>query len=105
MSNDDIRTLSEELSTEIPVVDPIPAAQNINTIPTVQIPDFLKAETGPGGIEEYIEHPLNFSSSKGLARMIRGLTGILGSLNLAIIDIVIGGLEFMKEKKASAPGV
>lgn len=98
---DDIRTLSDELN-GTPGVDPAGAPEVIDNTPSISIPDFLKAETGEGTVEQYIEHPLNFSSSKGLARIIRGLTGMLGSLNLAIIDIVIGGLEFMKEKKSAA---
>lgn len=63
--------------------------------------EFLKklitTETGPGPISEYIDHPMNFNKSKGLARILRGLSGFMGnSLKLAIIDIVIGGLEFSK---------
>jgi hypothetical protein len=60
--------------------------------------DFFKAETGEGRIEDYLDHPLNFNSSKPMARVIRGLTGMFDNLNLAIIDIVIGGLEYVKDK-------
>lgn len=67
--------------------------------------EFLKVETGEGPIELYIEHPLNFSKSKGLARIIRGLTGWFGALNLAIIDVVIGLLEFTKERKKAGDTV
>lgn len=63
---------------------------------------FLKAPTGAGSIESYIEHPMNFNNSKSLAQVIRGFTGMLGSLDLAIIDIVIGGLNFAKERKPNA---
>lgn len=59
----------------------------------------LTAETGNGSIGDYIEHPMNFNQSKGLARILRGLTGIIGNLNLAIIDVGLGVLEFSKEKK------
>jgi hypothetical protein len=60
---------------------------------------FLKAKTGEGAIEDYIEHPMNFNKSKSLAQIIRGMTGMLGALDLAIFDIVIGGLNFSKERK------
>lgn len=59
---------------------------------------FLKAETGEGPIESYFDHPLNFNESKGMARILRGATGLFGSLNLAIIDIGIGLLDVMKRK-------
>jgi len=59
----------------------------------------LSSPTGEGSIGEYLEHPLNFNNSKGLAQIIRGVTGLLGNLNLAIVDIVFGFLRFSKEKK------
>lgn len=61
---------------------------------------FLRAETGSGSIEDYLDHPMNFNNSKAIARMLRGAEGLFGSLRLAIIDIVLGGLEFAKERKA-----
>lgn len=61
---------------------------------------FLTAETGEGAIEDYLDHPLNFNQSKSVAQMLRGFTGLLGNLKLAIIDIVMGGLQFAKERKA-----
>lgn len=63
---------------------------------------FLKTPTGDGSIEERIDHPLNFFKSKGLAQMIRGFEGFAGNLKLAIVDIVMGAFQFMKEKKTNA---
>lgn len=60
---------------------------------------FLKAETGEGEIEDYITHPLNFNESRGTARVLRGLTGMFGSLRYAVIDIAIGLMEFTKPKQ------
>jgi hypothetical protein len=57
------------------------------------------ADTGEGSIESYLDHPLNFNNSKGLAQMLRGLTGITGNLKLAIVDVIFGFLRFSKEKK------
>ncbi len=59
---------------------------------------FLMTETGPGSIEDYIDHPMNFNSSLSVARILRGITGFTGSLRLAILDIVLGVLDFAREK-------
>lgn len=60
---------------------------------------FLMTKTGPNTIEDYIDHPLNFNESKGLAQVLRGATGLFGALDLAIIDIIVGILQFAKERK------
>lgn len=67
--------------------------------------DFLLAKTGDGSIESYIDHPLNFSRSKGLAQIIRGATGLVGELDLAIVDIGLGAFNMMREGKANAPDI
>jgi len=69
-----------------------------------QLPDltFLKAKTGPGQVSEYVNHPMNFKHSQGAAQMIRGFTGILGDLDLAVIDITLGAFELAKEKRNAA---
>lgn len=59
----------------------------------------MTAETGQGSIGDYLEHPMNFNKSQGLAQILRGLTGIVGNLNLAVIDVVLGALRFSKERK------
>lgn len=66
---------------------------------------FLKAKTGPGSIEDYMDHPMNFKKSKGMAQMLRGFTGIAGELDLAIVDITLGAFQFVKEEKASGSTV
>ena len=65
------------------------------------VPDFsfLLSPTGPGPIEEYTDHPLNYDRSSSTARILRGLTGIAGSLDYAIIDIGLGLIEKIQEKK------
>lgn len=59
---------------------------------------FLLKPTGEGSIESYLQHPLNFNNSMAVARIIRGATGLLGSLNYALIDIGLGLMDFMKGK-------
>jgi hypothetical protein len=77
-------------------------AEQMSSPPTrggFQIPPMLKAPTGEGSVGEYVEHPLNFNASMHMARVLRGLTGMLGTLNYAAVDIVIGGLGFLKDKR------
>lgn len=62
---------------------------------------WLKAKTGPGTIESYIDHPLNTSKSRGVAQILRGATGLAGDLDLAVIDIGLGLVEVIKEKRVS----
>jgi hypothetical protein len=65
----------------------------------------LTAETGEGSIGDYIDHPINFNNSKGLAQIIRGLSGILGNLNLAIVDVIFGALRFSRERRGVINGI
>lgn len=58
---------------------------------------FLFVQTGQGPVSSYVDHPLNFSRSEGLAQVIRGITGMLGSLEYAIVDIVIGIFRWRSE--------
>ena len=59
----------------------------------------ILAKTGPGDIDDYLKHPLNRSGSRGIAQILRGVTGILGETDFAIVDMALGALEFTKEKK------
>lgn len=77
----------------------IPPAGEVQEQRVFQIPEFLKAKTGSGSIESYIEHPMNMGKSEPFARILRGLTGMFNSLDYAIIDIVIGGFQFIKKTK------
>lgn len=86
---------------------------NVNSMPDMNIEveqkqgfnldlGFLKSPTGAGSIDDYIEHPMNFFRSRGLGQVLRGLTGLVGSLDLAIIDVVLGAMQFLKERKGLA---
>jgi hypothetical protein len=97
LTNKQAYTLADEetgTEFEIPVGQPEPVRRGIDL-------SFLKTETGEGEISEYISHPLNFNQSKGMAQMLRGFTGMFGSLKLAVIDIFLGALNFSKERKAA----
>jgi hypothetical protein len=87
---------------EMPTIEPMDyeVPQQNSRIQEI-LSKIMTAETGEGAVGDYIEHPMNFMKSKGLARVLRGLTGIFGSLSLAIIDIAVGTLEFSKERKGA----
>lgn len=61
----------------------------------IGIPNFswLLARTGEGALESYLNHPVNFDGKLSTARIIRGLTGIAGTLDYALIDIALGCFE------------
>lgn len=65
--------------------------------------DFMKkiltAETGAGSVGDYLDHPMNVLNNNAGARILRGLTGIFGNLDLAIIDIAVGVLDLLKGRK------
>ena len=63
--------------------------------------DWLKAPTGEGDISDYLDHPLNFKKSEGLAQILRGVSGFAGhNLKYALIDILIGAFKFRSELKS-----
>lgn len=75
--------------------------QNISECSTPKISkfmDILKTKTGDGNISDYEGHPLNFNNNKYIGQILRGLTGILGALDLAIIDIGMGILGLFKDR-------
>jgi len=65
----------------------------------------LSAQTGPGEISEYQDHPMCYDKSEGLAQIIRGLTGIVRvDLRLAVIDILVGAVRWLRRAPASPRG-
>ena len=65
----------------------------------LELPAWLTAKTGDGPISAYIDNPLNFSASPGLAQVIRGLSGMFGAMDYAIIDVVMGSMRWAKERR------
>lgn len=72
--------------------------------PAFDLLGWLKSPTGEGDVSTYMQHPLNFLRTEGNAQLIRGLTGLLGNLNLAIVDIVLGGMRIVTETKRAGHG-
>jgi len=102
------RTIAEELAMNDGAVNPNEASEAVEA-ESVEKGNgclnldfgFLNTPTGPGSIDEYMDHPLNFNESKGMAQVLRGLTGFVDDMALAIIDIVIGSFRIFREKKAN----
>lgn len=53
-------------------------------------------------VEEFLNHPLNISKSLSVGRILRGVEGIAGSLDYAVLDIVLGVFEYIKGKRGGA---
>lgn len=106
--SDLLREAINDEAAEAAAAETITPAEDFEDAPGVSftMPDlsFLLAKTGPGAVEEYIDHPLNFDGMKSTARILRGLTGIAGELDYALIDIGLGALEKIKERKAPKYG-
>ena len=65
----------------------------------------IAAESPNKQIPEYYTHPLNFDQSESTWRIIRGLEGIMGNLDRAIIDVVLGIVQkVFKSSKSKTVG-
>jgi hypothetical protein len=73
--------------------------------PGPSFPAWLKSRTGEGSVDAYLDHPLNLPASVNLARAIRGLTGLLGGLDFAVVDIVLGLVGFLRERAGGGGNV
>lgn len=83
-----------ELGVESQEMEQVQQPSRVNEM----ISKVLTSETGDGSIDDYLDHPMNFKKSKGIAQILRGVTGIGLNLRLAIIDIGFGALRFSKER-------
>lgn len=99
---DEFASQEETVATAQPESAEELAAQPVG--PRIQLPEFLKAKTGPGPIEDYIDHPMNIGRSPHFARILRGLTGMFTALDYAIVDIVIGAAGFKKKPPVMPQG-
>jgi len=50
----------------------------------------ITADTGDKPLEEYNTHALNYDGDDSTSRIIRGTEGIVGSLDKAVVDILVG---------------
>lgn len=88
-------------SEEAPKIEMSENAQHVEkaSIDFSGILNIFKAQSIDKPIEEYQEHVLNFDKKKSTGRIIRGFEGLLGALNFAIIDVIMGFYEKSREKK------
>lgn len=92
------KSLNEVVSKELGEnIEEVQVVEEVN--PRNSFFDILKTPTGEGSIDDYIDKPLNFDNSKGLAQVLRGLTGLLGALDFALVDIVVGAFRWSEERK------
>lgn len=65
--------------------------------------DFMKkifiVEIGVGFVGDYLDYFMNVLNNNVGVRILRGLIGIFGNLDLVIIDIVVGVLDLFKGRK------
>lgn len=110
LDNEAMRNFAQEKTFEKQMIDDVmsaadhqPEAAAVSETISLDF-GFLMKKTGPGPVESYLDHPMNPKSSSGMARMLRGFTGIAGDLDLAVIDIALGALEMAMEKRSIANG-
>lgn len=66
---------------------------------------FISADTGEGPLANYRDHAINFTGDEGGARIARGMTGLFDNLNLAVVDLVVGGIQVFVGLKKQAVAV
>ena len=57
----------------------------------------LFAQSTDKPLVEYLSHPLNFDSRESTSRIIKGLEGIIGNLDVALVDIIVGFAQKLME--------
>ena len=53
-------------------------------------------------VEGYRDHPLNFAGSQAIARILRGIEGLAGDLDYAVIDVILGVIEYLRGRSVDA---
>lgn len=98
-------SIEDEMYKEQELEQPTPEAseQMEPARPSWKLPEWVKAQTGAGEITDYLNHALNFNHSRPLAQLIRGLTGMFGAMNYAVIDIGMGLLGMSRNKRPVPP--
>jgi len=91
--------MSEEKKT-ISIKDEIEQMETVD-IPLEQ-PDsiwlkIINAESPDKKIPEYTTHPLNYDHKQSTGRIIRGLEGMIGNLDRALVDMIMGVVQKVLE--------
>ncbi|MBX6773022.1 MAG: hypothetical protein IRY83_14935 [Chloroflexi bacterium] len=59
----------------------------------------LKAPARTDDLAGYLSHPLNPSGTPAGARIARGLSAMFGGLELAVVDLMLGVLQLIAERR------
>ena len=92
-----MRTVEELLSED--AGEPVEDIEGMQSPAGEGAPPWYLAPSPETPINEYIDHPMNFLNSEGLAQVIRGMEGMLGTLNYAMVDIGVGALRYYWDVK------
>lgn len=92
----------DSIEAGVPVPEALPKPEAAKTS---GLPSWLIAKVPDGQpVEQFLDHPLNFVHSRGLAQALRGFSAMFGSLNYAIVDIFVGLFSFTRERPAAGVG-
>jgi len=53
----------------------------------------LLADSADKKLEDYTDHPLNYDHSDSTGRILRGVEGMIGNLDKALVDIIAGCVQ------------
>jgi len=98
MNEKTIEQQIQEEQTGIPVM-PEGETQAVSEESSINLADIMTRPTGEGQIEDYLQHPLNLDSTLSSAKIIRGLTGLIGGINYWWTDVIIGIWQKWQEKR------
>jgi hypothetical protein len=59
----------------------------------------LRSKSGEGTITDYKNNSLNVNNDENIAQILKGLSGMFGNINSAVIDIIMGTINYFKSKK------
>jgi len=90
-----------ETPPEAPAETPAPEEAPAGPSPLIRsFWDLLTCPTGEGELDDYRAHVLNWDGEPSTSRIVRGITGIFGSLNYALIDLGLGIIQKVGKKSA-----
>ena len=92
MTNEDKVTIKQMIDNEAEN----PSPENVPTQRGL-LEQILTAPTPIKTLDEYVSHPLNYDGKNSTGRIIRGTEGIIGNLDKAVIDLIMGLVQKFNE--------
>jgi hypothetical protein len=59
----------------------------------------LRSKSGEGTITDYKNNSLNINNDENIAQILKGFSGMFGNINSAVLDIIMGTINYFKSKK------